>query len=186
VQAKDRRKALPALAIVIMGVSGCGKSTLGTQLAASLDCPFLEGDAYHLPESVAKMRAGRPLDDLDRWPWLDRLGTAAGAAVRAEGMSVVACSALKRIYRERLVQAAGVPMRFVLLEAERLELVRRLGQRPEHYMPASLLDSQFAILERPGCGEAALTLDSALSPERLAALVIEWAGSKAGATVHPA
>lgn len=164
-----------------MGVSGCGKSTLGARLAAGFDCPFLEGDSYHLPESVAKMRAGQPLGDDDRWPWLDRLGAAAGAALRTDGMSVVACSALKRVYRERLACAAKAPMRFVLLEAEPTELIRRLGQRPEHYMPASLLDSQFAILERPGADEAALTLDAALPPERLAERVTAWARTELAA-----
>jgi len=99
-------------------------------------------------------------------------------------MRVVACSALTRVYRARLAAAAEAPMRFVLLEAGRAELVRRLGQRPDHYMPASLIDSQFAILERPGRDEAALTLQSTLPPDRLAAAVIAWARGDVAA--HPA
>ena len=98
-----------------------------------------------LGESILeKMRAGTPLDDADRWPWLDRLGFAAGEVVASGGRVVAACSALKRGYRERLRAAIGAPTRFVLLDAGQDELLRRLTQRSGHYMPASLLDSQLA------------------------------------------
>ena len=163
-----------ARAIIIMGVSGSGKSTLASLLAEKLACPFLEGDAFHSTANVAKMRRGEALTDADRWPWLDRLGTAIGVAVAGEGLAVAACSALKRAYRDRLRAAAVAPALFVLLEVERGELVRRLHNRTDHYMPASLLDSQLAILETPGTDEMALTLDSSQPPHLLADRVAAW------------
>ena len=157
-----------------MGVSGCGKSTLGALLAGALDYPFLEGDAFHDASAVAKMRAGQPLADEDRWPWLDRLGAAIGETLAAQGGVVAACSALKRGYRERLREAIGASTRFILLDAPPDELLRRLTQRADHYMPASLLDSQLATLERPAPDEIILTLDAALAPERLRELSQTW------------
>ncbi len=161
------------LAVIVMGVSGCGKSTLGALLAGALDCPFLEGDDFHDARAVAKMRAGQPLIDEDRWPWLDRLGSAIGDALAMQGRVVAACSALKRGYRERLREAIGGPVRFVLLDASADELQRRLSQRSGHYMPVSLLTSQLATLELPQADEAIVTLDAALPPEKLSALVQE-------------
>lgn len=157
-----------------MGVSGSGKSTFGSALAQRLACPFLEGDAFHAPAAVAKMRAGQPLDDDDRWPWLDRLGRAISEVVDAGGLAVAACSALKRRYRERLAAAIGAPVQFVLLEASHDELLRRLSHRPGHYMPPSLLDSQLATLERPEADEPVFRLDTAASPERLCDLIETW------------
>ncbi|WP_233586651.1 gluconokinase [Caulobacter sp. 602-1] len=163
-----------SFAVVVMGVSGCGKSTLGALLAGALDCPFLEGDEFHDSGAVAKMRAGQPLADDDRWPWLDRLGAATGESLTTQGGVVAACSALKRSYRERLREAIGAPTRFVFLDAQPDELMRRLTQRAGHYMPASLLNSQLATLERPDSDEAILTLDAAASPERLRDLAQTW------------
>jgi len=170
-----------------MGVSGSGKSTLGALLARRLDCPFLEGDDFHDAQAVAKMSAGQPLDDGDRWPWLDRLGLAAGEVVSSSGRVVAACSALRRGYRERLRAAIGAPTRFVLLDAGQDELLRRLTRRSGHYMPASLLDSQLATLERPDPDEAIFTLDAAAPPERLCDLAQAWLESntrQAGAAVR--
>ena len=126
------------------------------------------------------MRRGEALTDADRWPWLDRLGTAIGVAVAGEGLAVAACSALKRAYRDRLRAAAVAPALFVLLEVERGELVRRLHSRTHHYMPASLLDSQLAILERPGTDEMALALDCTQSPHLLADRVAAWLADNNG------
>jgi gluconokinase len=162
------------LAVVVMGVSGSGKSTLGQLLARTLDCPFLEGDDFHAPAAVEKMRSGHPLTDEDRWPWLDRLGHALADAARQHGRAVAACSALKRAYRERLLAATGGTVRFVLLDNDRDVLVRRLAERPGHYMPASLLDSQLDTLERPGKDEPVVTLDSNVEPEQLCAAAVEW------------
>ena len=166
---------VPRGAIVVMGVSGCGKSTLAAQLAAQLGCPAFEGDAFHAAASIAKMRAGQPLDDADRWSWLDRVGTAIGAAVGKGGLAVAACSALKRAYRERLERAAGVPLRFVLLDGSRDGIAARLATRTGHYMPPSLLDSQFAALERPGADERALVLPCDRAVEDLCGDVLGWA-----------
>ncbi|MEN2784975.1 gluconokinase [Sphingomonas qilianensis] len=157
-----------------MGVSGSGKSTLAACLAAKLGCAPIEGDDHHAAASIAKMRAGHPLDDADRWPWLDRLGTAIGAAVARDGIAVAACSALKRSYRRRLEIAAGVPLRFVLLDGTRDEIARRLAARTAHYMPATLLDSQFAALERPGADEPALILPAAATAADLTHDIWLW------------
>jgi gluconokinase len=165
---------LPACAIVAMGVSGCGKSTLVAHLAAHLAAPAFEGDDFHSAASIAKMRGGHALDDADRWPWLDRLGAAIGAAVREKGLAVAACSALKRSYRERLEKAAGVPLVFVLLDGERDEIAPRLAARAGHYMAPGLLDSQFATLERPDAGERALALHCYQPIEVLRNEVLAW------------
>ena len=162
VQRADDMTTKSPKAIVVMGVSGSGKSTLGGMLAAELHCPFLEGDSFHPDANVAKMRAGEPLDDDDRWPWLDALGAAAGQAAAARGRVIVACSALKHSYRDRIAAAIAAPTLFVLLEVSTDELERRMGNRPGHYMPKSLLDSQLRTLERPGADECALTLDAEL------------------------
>ena len=162
-----------------MGVSGSGKSTLGALLASKYDCPFLEGDDFHDTRAVAKMSAGQALDDDDRWPWLDRLGLAIGETLASRGRVVAACSALRRSYRERLRRAIAAPTRFVLLDASHDELLRRLSHRSGHYMPASLLDSQLATLERPGADESVLTLDAAAPPERLCEITQAWLESDA-------
>jgi gluconokinase len=167
-------ETVSAQAIIIMGVSGSGKSTLAGLLGRQLDCPFFEGDSFHSEANVAKMRGGEPLTDADRWPWLDLLGETIGRAVRQEGVAVAACSALKLSYRERLRTAIGAPTGFALLEVGREELVRRLNDRPGHYMPASLIDSQLAILEKPSPDERAITIDSMLPPEAEADRVLQW------------
>ena len=166
-----------AHAVVVMGVSGSGKSTLSECLATRLGCPMLEGDAFHSAANVAKMQAGHPLDDADRWPWLDSLGEAIGATAAEAGMAVAACSALKRSYRDRLAEASSVPLLFVLLETDRGEIERRITTRAGHYMPASLLDSQLATLERPGKDEPAVTMDARRAPELLCKDVLAWLGS---------
>lgn len=162
------------MAVIVMGVSGSGKSTLGAALAAALDRPFLEGDAFHDASAVAKMRSGEPLCDEDRWPWLDRLGRAVSATVAERGIAVVACSALKRRYRERLIAAIAAPVRFVLLDNSRQELERRLAGRARHYMPPSLLDSQLATLERPGPDEAAVAFDAGAPLNQLCDQILAW------------
>lgn len=161
-------------AIIVMGVSGSGKSTLGPLLAGTFNCQFIEGDAFHGPDNVAKMSAGQPLQDEDRWPWLDRLGAALNLAVTKDGVGVAACSALKRRYRERLAQAIEAPLAFVFLRADRDELTRRLTNRPGHYMPASLIASQFETLEPPGPDEPVLALDARQPPQELCVAACAW------------
>jgi gluconokinase len=168
--------ALP-YAIIVMGVSGSGKSTLGAELARRLRCGFLEGDAFHSAGSVAKMRSGQPLDDQDRWPWLDRIATGLHDAARTDGTAVAACSALKRAYRDRLADGVGMPLLFVFLDTKDSgELARRLVHRADHYMPASLLASQLDTLEELGPDERAVTLDAEDAPDRLCAEALAWIG----------
>jgi gluconokinase len=143
-------------AIVVMGVSGAGKTTLGRALAAALGSQFVEGDTLHPPANVAKMAAGVPLDDADRRPFLESVA-AALAAGRERGI-VVTCSALKRRYRD-LLRAAVPDAVFVLPTVERDALAARLATRHNHYMPASLLDSQLATLEPPTADERAIIVD---------------------------
>ena len=127
-----------------MGVSGAGKSTIGAALARELGWRFIDADDHHPAANVAKMAAGMPLTDEDRWPWLDRLNS----MLRSEKQAVLACSALKRAYRERLV--AGIEdYRFVYLSGDYGLIEGRLAQRRHRYMPASLLASQFEALEPP-------------------------------------
>ena len=175
--ASETARSIPAPfgAIVVMGVSGCGKSTFGQGLAQRIDGPFLEGDAFHPPANIAKMSRGVPLEDADRWPWLAALGTALGAASRAHGQAVCSCSALRRAYRDRLAEAAGLPIRFVHLAGNPELLARRLAARPGHFMPPGLLASQLATLEPPRAEEEpALTLDPALPFEALLAEALAW------------
>jgi len=131
-----------------MGVSGCGKSTVGAALAHTLGWPFLDADDFHPQQNVAKMAAGTPLTDEDRWPWLDRIVDALRTTIAAHGNAVLACSALRHAYRARLGQAGA--MRFVHLRGDVATIAQRLGARQHRYMPASLLASQFATLEPPG------------------------------------
>lgn len=169
----ERRDARgPVRAIIVMGVAGSGKTTLASLLADRLGCPFLEGDDFHSPANVAKMRGGQPLTDEDRWPWLDALGVAVRQSNAAKGVAVASCSALRRIYRDRLRAAIGPGLLFVLLEADAAELARRLNDRPGHYMPASLLGSQLATLERPGPDEDAICLQTDCAPTVLAEQVL--------------
>ena len=136
--------------LVIMGVSGCGKSSVGAGLAARLGLNYRDGDDLHPPENVAKMRAGMPLTDGDRRPWLDRVGQ----DLLADAPVIVGCSALKRVYRDRIRTAAGGPVTIVHLAGSQEVIAARMALRQGHYMPLSLLDSQFAALEPPAAEEA--------------------------------
>jgi gluconokinase len=166
-------QARSPLAIVVMGVSGSGKSTLGALLATRLKCSFLEGDHYHPAANILKMSAGIPLDDAARQPWLDSLGGALNGAVRHSGIAVAACSALKRGYRDRLREKVGFDTFFIVLNAASATLARRIAARTDHYMPASLLDSQLRDLEFPHSDEWAVTLDAEAEPEHLACLAAQ-------------
>lgn len=142
-------------AIVVMGVSGAGKTTVAEQLAKRLGWTFCDGDAFHPPANVAKMRAGTPLTDDDRWPWFRTIAAEIDRHRAAKEGLVVACSALKRAYRAIL--ADGRPgVRLVYLQGSRELIMSRLRLRKDHYFPASLLDSQFAALEEPLASENAV------------------------------
>jgi len=150
--------------VVVAGVSGCGKTTVGTLLAKDCGWAFYDADDFHSAANVAKMKRGAPLTDDDRWPWLDRLNALLQESERANQSLVLACSALKQVYRDRLARGCAA-VRYVFLDAD-AELIRaRLASRKGHYMNPTLLDSQFAILELP---QDALRLDAAQSPAALA------------------
>ncbi len=135
--------------IIVMGVSGCGKSSVGERLAAHFCLTYVEGDALHPAANVAKMAAGTPLTDEDRWPWLDRIGAEMASHMQEGKPIVVSCSALKRIYRDHLRRAVGGRLDFVFLEGS-LEVLRaRMAARKGHFMPVSLLESQLNTLEPP-------------------------------------
>jgi gluconokinase len=134
--------------VVVMGVSGCGKSTVGAALADALGLAYVDGDHLHAPESIAKMRAGIALTDADRWPWLDRIGATLGDRVGHPDGLVIGCSALKQGYRDRL-RACCPGLRFLFLDITREMAVARMTGRHGHFMPAALVESQFAALERP-------------------------------------
>ncbi len=144
---RGRSAGCETVIVVLMGVSGCGKTAVGQALAADLGWPFFDGDDFHPEANVAKMAAGTPLVDADRWPWLDRLA-AEMAAINARGADAVfACSALKQAYRDRFARAGDV--RFVHLKGDYDTIAARLAARSHRYMPPTLLASQFATLEEP-------------------------------------
>jgi len=166
----DRPGARGPEIILVMGVAGSGKTTLGRRLAAALGAPFIEADDYHSPANLNKMRAGVPLDDADRAPWLASLAQALSVAASARARVVCACSALKRAYRERLRRGSAVPLFLIYLDADRELLRTRLVERRSHFMPASLLESQLQSLEPPDASEEALRLNAALPVEELVAV----------------
>jgi gluconokinase len=165
--------------VVVMGVSGSGKSFIGTRLADALALPFIEGDQLHPEANVAKMSAGIPLTDEDRWPWLDRVGEALKAATRNGGGAVAACSALKRTYRDRLREFAGPRLRFVFLSGSRDLLLQRMTARKHHFMPATLLDSQLQTLEPPTNEDGVVTIDVDATPEAIVAAAVRWLSARA-------
>ncbi|MFC5519614.1 gluconokinase [Polaromonas jejuensis] len=157
--------------VVVMGVSGCGKSSVGQQLAQRLGVDFLEGDDLHPAQNVARMAAGVALTDADRQGWLETLaGRLAAAGAQGHGI-VVSCSALKRSYRD-ILRSGAPDLRLIHLHGDYDLLATRMAARADHYMPTSLLDSQFATLEPPGPEENALTLDVAQTPDSIVNTIV--------------
>ncbi len=143
---------------ILMGVAGCGKTSIGEALAAHTGAAFLDGDALHPPGNIAKMSAGQPLTDEDRWPWLEKVGS---ALAEASSPIIIGCSALKRVYRDRIRETAGGEVTFLHLAGTRELIEARMSARKGHFMPTALLDSQFAALEPPEADESAVTVDIA-------------------------
>jgi gluconokinase len=138
-----------AFAVIVMGVSGCGKTTVGERMAEALGFVFVEGDLLHPLPNVEKMRNGAPLDDEDRWPWLDRIGAEALALLSSGKGVVLSCSALKHSYRDRLRRLIGQRLHFVFLWGTYDVLRVRISSRRDHFMPLGLLESQLEALEVP-------------------------------------
>lgn len=167
------------LAIIVMGVSGAGKSTVAAALAAHLGFSVEDADAYHPPANIAKMHAGIPLTDDDRWPWLQAIADAIDRKAAAGTPVVIACSALKRAYRDVLVHGRD-DVRFVYLKGSRDLIAERLVRRSDHFMPTSLLDSQFATLEEPTPDEHAVVADiDAPVDDIVGAIVARLSGRRA-------
>ncbi|MBB4234843.1 gluconokinase [Rhizobium esperanzae] len=146
-------------AIIVMGVSGCGKSSVGEKLGEALHLRFVEGDGLHPAANVEKMSKGIALNDEDRMPWLDLIGERMQASLQKGEGIIVSCSALKRIYRDRLRAAVGGKLFFVYLEGSKALLTKRMGERKGHFMPVSLLESQLATLEAPTGEPGVVTVD---------------------------
>ncbi|MGH8745681.1 MAG: gluconokinase [Burkholderiales bacterium] len=159
--------------VVLMGASGCGKTTVGRLLAQRLDCEFIDADDFHPPANVAKMTAGIALEDADRWPWLERLNAELRRREVRAVRAVLACSALRQTYRDRL-WAGLAHCELVYLRASAELLRERLSGRQHRYMPASLLASQLATLEPPA---RAIEIDAAQPPERCVELIAAAIGA---------
>ena len=158
--------------IILMGVSGSGKTTIGKRLAEQLGHTFHDGDAFHPSANIAKMQSGVPLNDEDRASWLAALRELIESSLRAGESIVLACSALKQVYRERL-QADPKAVRFVFLKGDFELIAQRLQGRKGHYMPPQLLRSQFEALEEP---QDAVTVNISLPPKKIVAQIIKALG----------
>ena len=150
--------------VVVMGVTGCGKSTVGKLLAEKLGVDFAEGDDLHPQANIDKMTAGHPLTDEDRWPWLAKI--ADWLADHAASGGVIPCSSLRRSYRDRLRQGAP-DVWFLHVDVDRETILKRVSERKGHFMPATLVDSQFATLEPLGADEAGAPIDGTQTPEEI-------------------
>jgi len=167
------------LIVIVMGVSGSGKSLVGSALAEALGARFAEADSFHPPENINRMSAGMPLRDEDRWGWLDAIAIEIADAERKGETLVVTCSALKRIYRDRL-RLASRHIRFVYLEVDRDTAAARVAARKGHFMPASLIDSQYADLQIPAADENAIALDARKAPQAIVGLAVAALAAPAG------
>jgi len=157
--------------MIVMGVSGSGKTTIGTLLGEELGVPFVDGDDLHPPANKEKMRAGHPLNDDDRWPWLHLIGEYIEERTAAGETAIVACSALRRSYRD-LLRGHAPDLVFIHLAGDKNTIAGRLQQRRHEYMPSTLLDSQLNTLEPLHPDEAAVVVDVAKTPEEMVQQVL--------------
>jgi len=161
--------------IVVMGVSGCGKTTVGKLVAKGLGCEFVEGDEYHPPDNIAKMGSGQPLDDEDRRGWMAALNYKLCEVVQSGGRAVLACSALKVIYRDWLTKGLADRVRYIFIKGDFEAINKRMEDRRGHYMKANMLRSQFDTLEEPQCVP---TFDLSLGSDLIANQVLELFSEK--------
>lgn len=159
--------------IIVMGVCGCGKSTIAEQLADVLNAVYLDADDYHPQESIDKMSRAEALTDKDRWPWLKNFSR---AMAQQPGQVVGACSALTRAYRTCLTEAAEEPVLFIYLDGSKTLIRQRMSARENHFMPDSLLDSQFKTLEIPTIDEMALSIDINAQSEQIVTDILSKIG----------
>lgn len=157
-------------AAVVMGVASCGKTSVGEMLARELGVAFVEGDKLHPKSNIGKMSAGMALTDDDRWPWL----TEVGRSLCGETGKIASCSALKKSYRQHITRSAHRPVAFIFLDGQRALLEQRISERKDHFMPASLLESQLTTLERPGPGECFRRFDIAMSVRDIVQQARAW------------
>jgi len=162
----------PVRVLVVMGVSGAGKSTVGVRLARRLGWEFVEADDFHSAHNVALMKAGHPLTDADRAPWLEAIAAHLDTLRHAGKCAVLACSALKKSYRD-VLRGGHCDVRFVYLKVERDVLARRLEERHGHFMPSTLLDSQLATLEEPTPAEGAIVLPATGHPDATVSAILQ-------------
>jgi gluconokinase len=161
--------------LVVAGVAGCGKTTIGQLVAARLHCEFADGDSFHPPANIAKMHAGEPLTDDDRWPWLRAIVAWMDERAAAGESAVVACSALKRAYRD-VLRSGSARARIVFLTVPLDADEARLAHRAGHFFPQALLESQFAVLELPQPPEPVALVSASGTPEQTTDLVMELIG----------
>jgi len=179
-KSEDETASLPRnpSVVVVMGVSGCGKSTIASMLAHRLNWIYEDGDWFHPQSNVRKMHAGEPLTDEDRWPWLHGIAAWIDATRRVGNHGTIACSALKRAYRDILV-GNRPDVRIVYLKGERDLIARRLAARDGHFMPPSLLDSQFAALEEPQPDEHPIVVSIVPHPREIVEEIVKRLGEDA-------
>jgi gluconokinase len=162
-------------ALIVMGVSGSGKTTIADKLAARIGWRSVDGDRFHPASNIAKMSAGHPLTDEDRWPWLKAIAAEIDRSCKAGEKAVIACSALKRSYREILVHGRN-DVRIIYLDGSKQLIGERLAKRKGHFMPPGLLDSQFKTLEPPGESENPVTVSIAGTPDEIINNIIQQLG----------
>jgi carbohydrate kinase (thermoresistant glucokinase family) len=177
--ANNGSPSVPAI-VIVMGVSGCGKSTIGALLASRLQWEFEDADWFHPASNVDKMHSGIPLTDEDRWSWLAAVADWVDKTRRSGGHGVVACSALKRSYRDVLI-GDRADVRLVYLKGDETLIARRIATRHEHFMPRSLLHSQFEALEEPGSDENPIIVSIEPQPREIVARILLATNTAEGA-----